>query len=252
MAIFKLPSFDLSGKTALVTGGCGGIGQGLSATLALAGADVIVADIASNMDEIVAGLTEYGHITGVRMNVLDDAERENALATLPPVHIVVNTAGTNRPKPFVDVPVADYDLVMDLNVRASFFVDQTIARRMIAEGIKGSIIHLSSQMGHVGAPNRTVYCATKWAIEGLTKAMAIELAPHGIRVNNLAPTFIITPMTAPFFEDKAFLDDALRRIKLGRLGTVDDLAGAILYLASDASSLVTGTSLVIDGGWTAE
>jgi NAD(P)-dependent dehydrogenase (short-subunit alcohol dehydrogenase family) len=153
---------------------------------------------------------------------------------------------------FVDVKVEDFDFVFALNVRAAYFVAQAVARRLIEAKKPGSIINMSSQMGHVGGPTRTVYCATKHAMEGFTKAMAIELAPHKIRVNTLAPTFIETPMTRPFFQNEAFRKDTLARIKLGRLGQLEDLTGAIVFLAGDASALMTGTSLVIDGGWTAE
>jgi NAD(P)-dependent dehydrogenase (short-subunit alcohol dehydrogenase family) len=236
----------------LVTGGCGGIGSGLAATLAAAGAHVILADFASAVAEAAAALAETGSAEGVQVDLTDDVARERVLAGVGPVDILVNCAGTNRPRPFVDIEPADFDKVMDLNVRASYFTAQAVARRMIAAGLKGSIIHLSSQMGHVGAATRTVYCASKWAVEGMTKAMAIELAPYGIRVNALAPTFILTPMTAPFFENEEFKADALQRIKLGRLGTPADLSAAILFLASDASSLMTGSSLLIDGGWTAD
>jgi NAD(P)-dependent dehydrogenase (short-subunit alcohol dehydrogenase family) len=139
-----------------------------------------------------------------------------------------------------------------LNQRAAFFVAQAVARRMADASIRGSIIHISSQLGHVGSARRTVYCMTKHGIEGLTKAMAIDLAPYGIRVNSIGPTFTDTPLTRPFWNDKAFHADVLRRIKLGRLATVEDLMGAVVFLASDAAALVTGTALVVDGGWTAE
>ena len=139
-----------------------------------------------------------------------------------------------------------------LNVRAAFFVAQAVARRLVAAGRPGSIINVSSQMGHVGSARRSVYCASKHALEGLTKAMAIELAPHRIRVNTLSPTFVETPLTRPFFENEAFRRDVLSKIKLGRLGQVEDLTGAVVFLASEASALMTGASLVIDGGWTAE
>ena len=152
----------------------------------------------------------------------------------------------------VIVSVEDFDAVMDLNVRAAYFAAQSVARRMIAGGIPGSIINMSSQMGHVGGANRSLYCASKWAMEGFSKAMAIDLAPQGIRVNTLCPTFIETPMTRPFFENSAFKESVLSKIKLGRLGTVEDLMGAIVFLASDASSLMTGSSLMMDGGWTAD
>jgi len=175
-----------------------------------------------------------------------------AIIARPPFHVLVNNAGTNRPGPFVDTKVEDFDYVFNINVRAAYFVAQAVARRMIEAGIGGSIINVSSQMGHVGGARRTVYCATKHAMEGFTKAMAIELAPHRIRVNTLGPTFIDTPLTRPFFQDEAFRTDTLTRIKLGRLGQVEDLMGAVVFLASDASALMTGSSLVIDGGWTAE
>ncbi len=164
----------------------------------------------------------------------------------------MNNAGTNRPAPFAEVTIADFDAIMGLNVRAAFFVAQAVARRQIAAGIAGSIIHVSSQMGHVGGARRTVYCASKHAIEGLTKAMAIDLAPHRIRVNTVCPTFIETPLTRPFFESEAFRTDVLSKIKLGRVGQVEDIMGAIVFLASAASALMTGSSVVIDGGWTAE
>ena len=152
----------------------------------------------------------------------------------------------------MDVSIEDFDVVMGLNVRAAYFVAQAVARRLIEAKQPGSIINISSQMGHVGAARRTVYCASKHAMEGFTKAMAIELAPHNIRVNSLGPTFLETPMTRPFFENKAFRDEVLSKIKLGRLGQLEELTGAIVFLASDASSLMTGSALVLDGGWTAE
>ncbi len=164
----------------------------------------------------------------------------------------INNAGTNRPKMLPDVTVEDFDVIMGLNVRAAFFMAQTVALRLIEAKRPGSIINISSQMGHVGAARRTVYCTSKHAMEGFTKAMAIELAPHNIRVNSLGPTFLETPMTRPFFENKAFRDEVLGKIKLGRLGQLDELTGAIVFLASDASSLMTGSALVLDGGWTAE
>jgi NAD(P)-dependent dehydrogenase (short-subunit alcohol dehydrogenase family) len=150
------------------------------------------------------------------------------------------------------VTIDDFDAIMALNVRAAYFVAQAVARRMIETEQPGSIINVSSQMGHVGAANRSVYCASKHAMEGFTKAMAIELAPHNIRVNSLGPTFLDTPLTRPFFQDRAFRDEVVSKIKLGRLGTVDDLMGAVLFLASDASALMTGSALVVDGGWTAD
>jgi NAD(P)-dependent dehydrogenase (short-subunit alcohol dehydrogenase family) len=168
------------------------------------------------------------------------------------VDIFVNNAGTNNPMLMVDVPVAVLDQMLNLNVRAAYLGAQGAARAMVQAASGGVIINISSQMGHVGSPGRTVYCMTKHALEGLTKAMAVELASHNIRVNSVAPTFIETPMTAPMLakpEFRAFVD---RMIPLGRIGTPEDVAAAVLYLASPAANMVTGTSLLVDGGWTAQ
>ena len=151
-----------------------------------------------------------------------------------------------------EVSEDDFDAVFDLNVKSAFFTAQACARRMIAERVEGSLIHMSSQMGHVGGPDRSLYCGSKWALEGMTKAFALDLAAYDIRSNTIAPTFIETPLTTPYLEEPDFKASVLAKIKLGRLGQVEDLMGAILYLASDASALVTGTSLVVDGGWTAD
>jgi NAD(P)-dependent dehydrogenase (short-subunit alcohol dehydrogenase family) len=248
------PSFRLDGKRALVTGAGRGLGHGFAVALAEAGAQVTLA--ARSGDEIEAAaeaLRARGHAAdALALDVTDIEAVRAALAARPAFHILVNNAGTNRPGPFVDTKVEDFDYVFNINVRAAYFVAQAVARRLVEAGEGGSIVNVSSQMGHVGGPRRTVYCATKHAMEGFTKAMAIELAPHGIRVNTLAPTFIETPMTKPFFENQEFRADTLKRIKLGRLGQVPDLMGAVVFLASDAAALMTGTSLVIDGGWTAD
>ena len=151
-----------------------------------------------------------------------------------------------------EVSEDDFDAVFDLNVKSAFFTAQACARRMIAERVEGSLIHMSSQMGHVGGANRSLYCGSKWALEGMNKAFALDLAAHGIRSNTIAPTFIETPLTRPFFEDPAFKASVLAKIKLGRIGQVEDVMGAVLFLASEASALVTGTSLIVDGGWTAD
>ncbi|RUT98523.1 SDR family oxidoreductase [Mesorhizobium sp. M7A.T.Ca.TU.009.01.3.2] len=158
----------------------------------------------------------------------------------------------NRTNPFLDVTQADFDDIMGLNLRASFFVAQIVARRMVEQGVSGSIINMSSQMGHVGAATRSVYCASKWAMEGMTKATAIDLAPYKIRVNTVCPTFVETPLAQNFLKNEAFRAEVLSKIKLGRIGHVDDITGAVVFLASDASSLMTGSSMIIDGGWTAD
>ena len=186
------------------------------------------------------------------LNVSDLAAVDTFFAERAAFGILVNNAGTNRPKPMQDVAEADFDAVLDLNVKSSFFIAQGCVRRMLAEGETGSLIHIGSQMGHVGGPNRSLYCASKWALEGMSKAFALDLAAYNIRSNTIAPTFIETPLTKPFFDDAAFKASVLSKIRLGRIGTVEDLMGAALFLASDASALVTGTSIIVDGGWTAE
>ena len=254
MPLPRTPSLRLDGRRALVTGAGRGLGLAAAAALAQAGAHVVlVARTAAEIEAAAADIrTEGGSAEPLILDVTETAAVQAAISAQPAFDILVNNAGTNRPRPFLDVTEDDYDTIATLNQRAAFFVAQAVARRMAEAEVKGSIIHISSQMGHVGGQRRTVYCMTKHGIEGLTKAMAIDLAPFGIRVNSIGPTFIDTPLTKPFFENVAFRDDVLRRIKLGRLGTVEDLMGAVVFLAGDAAALVTGTALVVDGGWTAE
>lgn len=254
MSLPLTPSMRLDGRRALVTGAGRGIGLAAAAALAQAGADVTL--VARSAAEIAAAADEIAGQGGKAQAAVLDVSDLDAVATFfesrAPFHVLVNNAGTNRPKPMWEVTAEDYDAVLDLNVKSAFFVAQACVRRMIAEGEKGSLIHMGSQMGHVGGPNRSLYCASKWALEGMNKAMALDLAGHGIRSNTIAPTFIETPLTKPYFEDEAFKTSVLAKIKLGRIGQVEDLMGAILFLASDASALMTGTSLVVDGGWTAD
>ena len=248
------PSFRLDGRRALVTGAGRGIGLAAASALADAGAAVSLA--ARTVEEIERAASAIRarcqEANPLPLDVRDIEATQKIIAEQPPFDILVNNAGTNRPAPFVNVTAEDFDFVFSINVRAAYFVAQAVARRLVETSKSGSIINMSSQMGHVGGATRTVYCASKHAMEGFTKAMAIELAPHRVRVNSLAPTFIETPMTRPFFENESFRKDTLGRIKLGRLGRLDDLTGAIVFLASDAAALMTGSSLVVDGGWTAE
>lgn len=248
------PSMRLDGRRALITGAGRGIGFAAAAALAEAGAHVTLCDKdEAEVTAAVASLIAAGRAAEALVADVTDVEAMGReIADREAFDVFVNNAGTNRPAAFTDVRIVDFDAVMALNVRGSFFAAQAVARRLIAAGKPGSIINISSTMGHVGMASRSLYCATKWAVEGYARCMAIELAPLGIRVNNLAPTFVETPLTKPFFENPAFLAAVMPKIKLGRLGKVEDLMGAILFLAGDASALMTGTSLLVDGGWTAE
>lgn len=248
------PSMRLERKCALVTGAGRGIGLAAAAALAKAGAHVVL--LARSAAEIEAAAqairVEGGSAEALVCDVLDLSAMQTALAKQPAFDILVNNAGTNRPAPFASVTVEDFDAILNLNLRSAFFTAQAVAQRMIASEIRGSLIHISSQMGHAGGRDRTAYCASKWAMEGMNKAIALDLAQYGIRSNTIAPTFIETELTRPFLQADNFQNFALGRIKLGRLGTVEDLMGAVVFLASSASALVTGTSLVVDGGWTAD
>ena len=243
--------FRLDGKTALVTGAGRGIGRGVAIALAAAGAElVLVSRTASELEEVAAEIRrQSGRALVMPLDVTDTAAVRR-IAGLARLDILVNNAGFNRPQPFLDVDEGTLDRLLTLNVRAAFLTAQAAARRMVAQG-SGVIINVSSQMGHVGSErDRTVYVMTKHALEGLTKAMAVELASKGVRVVSIAPTFIDTPLVRPFFDDPTFRQWVLSRIPLGRLGTVEEVASAVVFLASPAAALVTGSSLLVDGGWT--
>jgi NAD(P)-dependent dehydrogenase (short-subunit alcohol dehydrogenase family) len=239
-------------ERALVTGAGRGIGRAAALALARAGHEVIcAARTGAEVDAVAQQIEAAGGMArAVALDVTDSA----ALASLDVdgVTKLVNSAGANLPEPFLDVSEEHLDGLLAVNLKATFLVSQRVVRAMTASGSGGAIVNLSSQMGHVGSPGRTVYCATKHAVEGLTKAMALELAPDRIRVNAVAPTFVETPMTAGYLADQAFRDWVMERIPLARLASVDDVAAAICFLASDAARMVTGTSLVVDGGWTAQ
>lgn len=248
------PNFRLDGKRALITGASGGLGAAVASAFAASGAEVT---LVGRRNSELASVQEQIRLSGgvATARVLDVTQVDEVAAFAldeEPFDLLVNNAGTNRPKPFIQVTQEDFDVIMGLNVRAAFFVAQSVSRRMIEAGRRGSIINISSQMGHVGGATRTVYCSSKFALEGMTKAMALDLAPFGIRVNTLCPTFIETPMTASYFADEQFRSSVLSKIKLGRLAGPEDIVGGAVYLASDASGMVTGTSLLVDGGWTAD
>ena len=245
--------FRLDGKIALVTGAGRGIGRAIALALADAGAELLLNS--RSPDELAAVAAEIGVHGGrartLPFDVTDSAAARDAVAPLPRLDILVNNAGMNRPQPFLEVDDSTLDHLIALNLRAPFVVAQAAARHMVEAG-SGVVINVSSQMGHVGSErDRTVYVMTKHALEGLTKAMAVELAPRGVRVVSIAPTFIETPLTAPFFANPDFRRWALDRLPIGRLGTVEEVANAVVFLASPAAGLVTGSSLLVDGGWTA-
>ena len=250
--------FRLDNRTALVTGAGQGLGAAISLAFAEVGAKVI---LLGRTEKYLAGVTEEiankgGLAEYIVCDVTDDKKIRSAITGLAELDIVVNNAGTNFPEPFVDVSDEHLDYMLDLNVRACFIVAQASVQRMMQDGNRkekgGCVINMSSQMGHVGSPDRTVYCMTKHAVEGLTKAMAVELAPENIRVNSIGPTFSATPMVQRIVDTPEKRDFVLSRIPIGRLATLEDVANAAIYLASNESSMVTGTHLLVDGGWTAQ
>jgi NAD(P)-dependent dehydrogenase (short-subunit alcohol dehydrogenase family) len=251
------PNFRLDGRVALVTGAGRGIGAEASVALAQAGAQLILLSrTRRELEEVAGRIVQGGGQAHVLVcDVTDSGQLNLAMDGLERLDILVNNAGTNFPEPFVEVSEDHLDRMLALNVRAAFLVAQAAARKMLQAPDRreqgGAIINVTSQMGRVGAERRTVYCMTKHAVEGLTKAMAVELAPNNIRVNAVAPTFLETPMTATFFANPEFKNWVLDRIPLGRIGRMDEVTGAIVFLASPAASLITGASLAIDGGWTA-
>jgi NAD(P)-dependent dehydrogenase (short-subunit alcohol dehydrogenase family) len=247
----SVPNFRLDGRAAFVTGAGRGIGRACAVALAEAGAEVWLA--ARTREEIEAAAAQLPKAHAVVCDVTDSSRVRKAIAGLPALDVFVNNAGTNIPEPFVDVSDEHLDSLLDLNVRAAFVAAQAAARKMIEGKRRGVIINMSSQMGHVGALNRSVYCMTKHALEGLTKVMALELAPHGIRVVSIAPTFIETPMYQKMKAAKPELAQWVEsRIPLGAAGKPEDVASAVVFAASPAAALVTGSSLLVDGGWTAQ
>jgi NAD(P)-dependent dehydrogenase (short-subunit alcohol dehydrogenase family) len=241
------------GKLAVVTGAGRGLGRGCAVALAAEGAEVVLAARSvADIDAVAAEIRSAGgKARAVCCDVTDDASLHALFHGLARCDVLINNAGGNKPQPFVEVSAESLDDLLRLNVRSMFRCAQHAARLMQQQR-SGTIVNMSSQMGHVGAANRTVYCMTKHAIEGLTKAMAVELATLNIRVNAVAPTFVETPLTAPMLANRQFRDDTLRRIPLGRIGTVGEVVAAVLFLASPESSLITGTSLLVDGGYTAQ
>jgi NAD(P)-dependent dehydrogenase (short-subunit alcohol dehydrogenase family) len=244
----------LESLTALVTGAGRGLGRAIAGELAAQGAEVVL--VSRSLEEVEAAAAAIraagGKARGYVCDVTDTGQVTDLIARAGAPDILVNNAGTNIPRPFTDVDEATFGAIFDVNVAGTFFTTQAVVRQLLRSGAGGSIINVSSQMGHVGAANRSVYCASKHAVEGLTKALAVELAPHGIRVNSVAPTYLVTPMTEPFLADPGFRADSVGRIPMGRLGTVDDVLPAVVFLADPCSAFITGHSLLVDGGYTAQ
>jgi NAD(P)-dependent dehydrogenase (short-subunit alcohol dehydrogenase family) len=240
-------------QSVVITGASRGIGRGCALAFAAEGAEVVL--LARNAAELTALEAEIrgsgGRARAMTLDVTHADDVHRVFESLDRCDVLVNNAGMNRPQPFLDVDLSTLDDIIALNVRSMFVTAQSAARIMARHG-GGAIVHMSSQMGHIGAPTRSVYCMTKHAIEGLTKAMAVELAPRSIRVNAVAPTYIETPMTAPYFENEAFRQKVLASIPLGRTGRIEEVVAAVLFLASRDASLITGTSLLVDGGYTAQ
>lgn len=251
MTLPKTPSFDLTGKRALVTGASSGIGLGCAVALAEAGAHVVCAARRPvPLQEAVDAMAQAGwSAQALPLDQTDLAALKTACAD--PFDVVINSAGLARHSPAVDTTPEDFDVVMNINLRSAYFLSAFAAAALQGAGKRGSIIHISSQMGHVGGVDRAVYCASKHALEGMVKSMAIEWGKSSIRINTICPTFIRTPLTQGTFSDSERLAWIMDKIKLPRVGEVEDIMGAALFLASDASAMVTGTSMLIDGGWTA-
>mgnify|MGYP001416617222 FL=1 len=254
MTLPRTPSFRLDGRRALVAGASSGIGAACAVALAEQGAEVtLCARREPDLQALAAEMRAEGWTADVLpLDITDTAATEAALAARPAFDIMVNSAGLARHAPAVDTTAGDFDAVANLNLRAAFFLTRSVAKRLLAEGKPGSLINITSQMAHVGGIDRAVYSATKHAVEGMTKSMAIEWGPKGIRVNTIAPTFIRTALTASTFANPERAAWIASKIKLGRVGEVTDIMGAVAFLASDAAALITGTSLIVDGGWTAD
>jgi NAD(P)-dependent dehydrogenase (short-subunit alcohol dehydrogenase family) len=255
--MMALPTFRLDDRTALVTGAGRGLGVGMAHGLAQAGARVVlVARTAGEIERVAAEITASGgEARTLVLDVTNEGDVRQSFAALPALDILVNNAGTNIPQPFVTAETHALDTLLNLNVRAAFIVAQAAVQRMLADTDRrdrgGAIVNISSQLGRVAMKGRSVYTMTKHAIEGLTKAMAIELAASNIRVNAVGPTWVDTPMTRPALADPALRDDVIGSIPMGHMAQIEDVVGAVVFLASPAAAMITGTSLVVDGGWTA-
>ncbi|MBF2761301.1 MAG: SDR family oxidoreductase [Ectothiorhodospiraceae bacterium AqS1] len=254
MSLPRTPSFSLSGKKALITGASSGIGRACAVALAMAGATTTIAARRTEALEALAAEIEKAgaKAKALTMDICDTKAMQAAVASAGPFDILVNSAGLARHSPSLETSEGDFDAVAAINIKAAYFLTRAVAKGLVEAGRGGSLINISSQMAHVGGMERSVYCATKHAVEGFTKSMAIELGGYGIRVNTICPTFIMTELTRPTFNDPQKRAWVEGKIKLGRIAEVEDVMGAAVFLAGDAAAMITGASLLVDGGWTAE
>ena len=246
--------FDLAGQTILVTGAGRGLGRSAALMLAESGADIVaVSRTFSELETLKVDIESAGRSCQIAaLDVTDRAAVRAFIVGLPALHGVINNAGWNNPQHALDVDDESFDQIVDLNLRAAFTVAQAASKKFVALKVPGSIVNMSSQMGHVGGPLRSAYCMSKFGLEGMTKAMAVDLAEHGIRVTTVAPTFVATPLAGPFMENPEFRSFVLESIPMGKLATEDQIAGACVYLCAPVSAMTTGTSIIVDGGWTAK
>jgi NAD(P)-dependent dehydrogenase (short-subunit alcohol dehydrogenase family) len=254
MNLPRTPSMRLDNRTALVAGASSGIGLACAVALAEAGADVVLAARNTTaLNDVKQAIVDLGFSADVMMLDITQIEQtQKTIANKGPFDILVNSAGLARHSMSLETEVDDFDAVTNLNLRGAYFLTQAVAKGLIAAGKQGSLINISSQMAKVGGIERAVYAATKHAVEGFTKSMAIEWGKQGIRVNTICPTFIRTPLTQSTFDNPERLQWIEEKIKLGRVGEVEDIMGAVVFLASDAATMITGSALMIDGGWTAD
>lgn len=253
MNLPQTPSFQLNGKRALITGAGRGIGLAAAVALAEAGAHVtLAARNQTEIDNAAQAIRQQGwQADSYVLDVTDLKKVEHFIENTAPFDILISSAGGARHSPALDITEEDFDFTMTLNTKSAFFVAQSVAKKLIKHKLPGSLITISSQMAHVGGPNRASYCASKHAVEGFTKSMSKELGAHNIRINTICPTFIRTPLTEPFLQDDDFRAYVENMIALRRVGEIEDVMGPVVFLASDASALITGSSLMVDGGWTA-